>query len=79
MSRMLAAKAALASRYDALGEETTTEMGIENRSKLASRMALLEEGFSRRISGTGKTKAKFVKYEGVRWVEIIRQKIFYKI
>lgn len=64
MSRMLAAKAALASRYDALGEETTTDMGIENRSKLASRMSMLEQGYSRRITGTGKSMAKFARYEG---------------
>jgi len=64
MSRMLAAKAALACRYDALGEDTTTEMGIENRSKLTSRMSMLESGFSRKISGNGRTQARFDKYEG---------------
>ncbi|XP_071522948.1 nucleolar protein 58 isoform X2 [Panulirus ornatus] len=70
MSRMLAAKAALASRYDALGEETTTDMGIENRSKLASRMSMLEQGYSRRITGTGKSMAKFARYEGVSEVKL---------
>ncbi|KAK8394391.1 hypothetical protein O3P69_006527 [Scylla paramamosain] len=69
MSRMLAAKAALACRYDALGEETTTDMGIENRSKLASRIAMLEEGHSFKISGRGKSLAKFAKYQGVREVQ----------
>lgn len=69
MSRMLAAKAALACRYDALGEETTTEMGIENRSKLASRISMLESGFTRRISGTGKTVARHAKYEGISEVK----------
>lgn len=66
---MLAAKAALAVRYDALGEETTTDMGIKNRAKLASRMSMLEEGYSQRISGKGKTMARAEKYMGVRYVE----------
>ncbi|XP_066974203.1 nucleolar protein 58 [Macrobrachium rosenbergii] len=64
VSRMLAAKAALACRYDALGEETTTDMGINNRAKLASRVSLIETGFSDRISGKGKTMARFERYEG---------------
>ena len=41
---MLAAKTALAVRYDALGEEVTTEMGIENRAKLEARLRFFEEG-----------------------------------
>ncbi|KAK7076221.1 Nucleolar protein 58, partial [Halocaridina rubra] len=65
VSRMLAAKAALACRYDALGEETTTEMGINNRAKLTSRVSLIEQGYSDRISGKGKAVARFEKYEGV--------------
>jgi len=65
MSRMLAAKAALACRYDALGEDTTTDMGVNNRAKLHSRMKMLEDGFSRKISGKGKTMAKNEKYEGI--------------
>lgn len=40
---MLAAKAALAIRYDALGEDTNAEMGVENRAKLESRLRQLEE------------------------------------
>ncbi|KAG7160176.1 Nucleolar protein 58-like, partial [Homarus americanus] len=64
MSRMLAAKAALACRYDALGEETTTDMGIENRAKLALKLANAERGGTHRISGTGKTQARHAKYEG---------------
>ncbi|CAL4080447.1 unnamed protein product, partial [Meganyctiphanes norvegica] len=65
MSRMLAAKAALACRYDALGEDTTTDMGVDNRAKLHTRMKMLEDGFSRKISGKGKTMAKNEKYEGI--------------
>lgn len=41
---MLAAKTALAVRYDALGEDVDTEMGIQNRAKLESRIRFLEEG-----------------------------------
>lgn len=40
---MLAAKAALAIRYDALGEDTNAEMGVENRAKLEARLRQLEE------------------------------------
>ena len=40
---MLAAKSALAIRYDALGEDTNAEMGVENRAKLEARLRQLEE------------------------------------
>lgn len=40
---MLAAKAALAIRYDALAEDTNAEMGAENRAKLEARLRQLEE------------------------------------
>lgn len=63
MSRMLAAKAALACRVDALGENVTNELGIEHRAKLEYRLKQLEEGGIRRISGSGKSKASFEKYE----------------
>jgi len=63
VSRMLAAKAALAIRVDALGEDGNTEIGIEHRAKLESRLRALEEGGARRISGTGKAQAKWEKYE----------------
>lgn len=43
ISRMLAAKTSLAIRYDALGEDTNSEMGIENRAKLEVRLRYLEE------------------------------------
>ncbi|KAG6455163.1 hypothetical protein O3G_MSEX009084 [Manduca sexta] len=62
MSRMLAAKAALATRVDAFGEDVSFELGAEHKVKLENRLRLLEEGNLRRISGTGKAKAKFEKY-----------------
>merc|ERR1711936_1234798 len=63
VSRMLAAKAALATRVDALGEETNTDLGIEHRAKVESRIRQLEGGIATKISGTAKQGAKFDKYE----------------
>merc|ERR1719369_1564666 len=63
MSRMLAAKSALATRVDALGEETNTTLGVEHRAKLEKTLRYLEEGGMRKISGTAKAQAKFEKYE----------------
>lgn len=62
MSRMLAAKASLATRVDALGEDSNFDLGAEHKAKLEARLRILEEGNLRRISGTGKAKAKFEKY-----------------
>lgn len=62
MSRMLAAKASLATRVDALGEDGNFDLGAEHKTKLEARLRILEEGNLRRISGTGKAKAKFEKY-----------------
>ena len=45
MSRMLAAKASLAVRVDALGEESNTDLGIENKAKLEIKQRAMEEGF----------------------------------
>lgn len=56
ISRMLAAKAALAIRYDALGEDTNAEMGAENRAKLEARLRQLEE--------RGVSKTKYCFYSG---------------
>nr|AAH77204.1 MGC78950 protein [Xenopus laevis] len=63
ISRMLAAKAALAIRYDALGEDTNAELGVETRAKLESRLRHLEEKGLKRISGTGKALARAEKYQ----------------
>ena len=40
---MLAAKVSLAARVDALGEDSGTAMGVENRAKLEMRLKALEE------------------------------------
>merc|ERR1711994_1232928 len=63
VSRMLAAKAAIATRVDALGEETNTDLGIEHRAKVESRIRQLEGGQVSQISGSAKKSAKFDKYE----------------
>lgn len=39
-------------------------LGAEHKVKLEARLRILEEGNLRRISGTGKAKAKFEKYQG---------------
>lgn len=62
ISRMLAAKASLATRYDALGEESSTQMGLDNRVLLEKKLKEMEEGVSRAVSGTGKTKARADKW-----------------
>jgi len=64
ISRVLAAKTALATRYDALGEgEHSTEIGTEARAKVEERLKMLEEGQTHRLSGTGKGKNKAEKYD----------------
>merc|ERR1711902_472574 len=63
VSRMLAAKAALATRVDALGEETNTDLGIEHRAKVESRIRQLEGGAVAKISGSAKKSVQFDKYE----------------
>merc|ERR1711997_189210 len=63
VSRMLAAKAAIATRVDALGEETNTDLGIEHRAKVETRIRQLEGGQVSQISGSAKKSAKFDKLE----------------
>lgn len=63
ISRSLAAKASLATRVDAFGEEATFDLGTEHRARLETRLRILEEGNLKRISGTGKVKAQFEKYQ----------------
>uniref|UniRef100_A0A8C7ZSA4 Nucleolar protein 58 n=1 Tax=Oryzias sinensis TaxID=183150 RepID=A0A8C7ZSA4_9TELE len=70
ISRMLAAKASLAIRYDALGEDTNAEMGVENRAKLEARLRQLEDRGIRKISGSGKAMARADKYQHKSEVKI---------
>lgn len=65
LSRMLAAKASLAIRVDALSENSDSTLGLEQRAKLESRVRNLDEKAARRISGTGKFPMQQQKYTGV--------------
>jgi len=65
LSRMLAAKAALAIRVDALSETSDSTLGVEQRAKLESRVRALDEGAARKVSGSGKFQMKQEKYTNV--------------
>ena len=60
---MLAAKTALAARFDALGEDTQLALGVEHKAYLEKRLRELEEGGNRRVSGAKKKSFTFEKYE----------------
>lgn len=63
MSRSLAAKAALATRVDAFGEDGGDfTLGAEHKARLDARLRLLEEGNVRKLSGSGRVKSQFEKY-----------------
>lgn len=56
-------------QVDAFGEDVTFDLGAEHKVKLESRLRMLEEGNLRRLSGTGKVKAKFEKYHAQSQVQ----------
>lgn len=60
---MLAAKVALGCRVDALGEDNSSELGLEHRATLEKRIKMLQERGAKRISGSGKEKFKFESYK----------------
>ena len=60
---MLAAKASLCVRVDALGEDTNTEIGLNSRAMVEERLRQYELHKLHRISGTGKMQAKTEKYD----------------
>jgi len=64
ISRVLAAKAALSIRVDALGDKDTPEIGTENRLKVEERLRQLEGRQRLTLSGSGKGKAATPKYKG---------------
>lgn len=66
ISRLLAAKASLSARVDALGDKDTQEVGTENRAKVESRIRQLEGKALHGISGQGKSKARAEKYDNKR-------------
>lgn len=63
ISRVLAAKAALGCRVDALGDESSSELGLEHRAKVEDRIRQLEGGNTYKVSGSAKKSAKHDKYE----------------
>jgi len=69
VSRMVAAKTALATRVDALGENVSTEIGLEGRSKVEARMRSIEGGHIHAVSSTSKPLKKIEKYDSKRSVE----------
>uniref|UniRef100_A0A2M4BJE9 Nucleolar protein 58 n=1 Tax=Anopheles marajoara TaxID=58244 RepID=A0A2M4BJE9_9DIPT len=71
ISRSLAAKAALATRVDAFGDDVTMQLGIDHRAKLETRLRMLEEGNITKLSGA-KAKAKLQKYHSVSEVKTFK-------
>ncbi|OAY42175.1 probable nucleolar protein 5-2 [Manihot esculenta] len=63
ISRSLAAKAALAIRYDALGDGQDNSLGLENRAKLEARLRNLEGRELSRSGGSAKGKPKIEAYD----------------
>jgi len=63
VSRMLAAKTALSTRLDALGDVTDGSEGMLLREKVEARVRDLEGGKSQSLSGNGKGKANQEKYQ----------------
>ncbi|XP_010904781.1 probable nucleolar protein 5-2 [Elaeis guineensis] len=63
ISRSLAAKTALAVRYDALGDSQDNSMGLENRAKLEARLRVLEGRELGRSAGSSKGKPKIEVYD----------------
>ncbi|XP_059139251.1 nucleolar protein 58-like [Physella acuta] len=69
LSRMLAAKASLAIRVDALSENSDCTLGVEQRAKIESRVRNLDEKAARKLGGSGKFQIKQEKYTGVSEVK----------
>ncbi|KAL6648156.1 hypothetical protein ACP70R_012380 [Stipagrostis hirtigluma subsp. patula] len=63
ISRSLAAKTALAIRYDALGDGGDNSIGLESRIKLETRLRVLEGKELGRSAGSTKGKPKIEAYE----------------
>jgi len=63
VSRVLASKAALCIRVDALGESSEATIGIELRAKVEARVRQLEGGSMLAISGAGAARSRTEKYD----------------
>lgn len=62
ISRVLAAKASLSVRQDALGDSEGVTIALDHKIKVENRLRVLEGGSARAISGTAKTEAKQVSH-----------------
>lgn len=71
ISRSLAAKASLATRVDAFGDDVTMQLGIDHRAKLETRLRMLEENRNTKLSG-GKAKAKLQKFHATSEVKTFK-------
>lgn len=65
ISRVLAAKCALAIRVDALGDSPDATIGVEARAKVEARLRQLEGKTLETDAAPGKPKANIAKYNGV--------------
>jgi nucleolar protein 58 len=63
ISRSLAAKTALAIRYDALGDGEDNSIGLESRQKMETRLQVLEGKDLEKSAGSTKGKPKIEMYE----------------
>lgn len=63
ISRSLAAKTALAIRYDALADNQDNTMGLENRAKLEARLRILEGKELSKSAGSAKGKPNIEVYD----------------
>lgn len=63
ISRMLAAKASLCVRVDALSEDSKPAIGKASRAMVEERVRQCEQEQLRKVSGTGKARARAEKYE----------------
>ena len=66
VSRMLANKASLSVRVDALGEGEGPSIGLEDRAKLEARLRSIEDGDMYKMSGKTKARESQKKYDGSR-------------
>ncbi|KAJ3705563.1 hypothetical protein LUZ61_009268 [Rhynchospora tenuis] len=63
MARSLAAKTALAIRYDGFGDTEDNTIGLENRAKLEARLRILEGKELGKSAGSAKGKPKIEAYD----------------
>jgi nucleolar protein 58 len=62
ISRVLAAKASLSVRQDALGDGDGVTIALEHKAKVEAKLRVLEGGSARAISGTAKTQKQEAKH-----------------